>query len=76
MPGLKDLHFYMILAANGRERGQPIALFADIFKAQQEYAKINPGCYLALSGNYTAFLVAYKVGADGELHELHELGRK
>ena len=66
---------YMILSAIGCERGQPIGLYYDIFKAQADFVAITD-IGSTLTGNLTVFLVAYKVQKGGQLIELQELGRK
>jgi len=65
---------YMILGAVDQERGQPIGLYYDIFKAQKDFAAISD--VGAFTGHLTAFLVAYDVQKNGQLMELQELGRK
>lgn len=66
---------YMILRAVGSERGQPIGLYYDIFKANQDFAAIN-NLASAFTGDLTAFLIAYEVQKGGELVEIKELARK
>ena len=66
---------YMILSAVGSERGQPIGLYYDAFKATQDFNAIN-NLASAFSGDLTAFLVAYEVQKGGQLVEVKELGRK
>lgn len=66
---------YMILSAVDQERGQPIGLYYDIFKAQKDFAAISD-MGAAFTGHLTAFLVAYQVQKGGQLVELQELGRK
>jgi hypothetical protein len=69
------MQIYMILSANGMERGPPIGFYTDVFKARADFAAISdsPGRWTA---SLTAFLVAYKVQKGGALIELEELGRK
>ena len=66
---------YIILSAVGNERGQPIGLYYDPFKARQDFAAISD-LQAAFTGNATAFLVAYEVTSTGVLLEVAELGRK
>jgi hypothetical protein len=66
---------YMILSAVGSERGQPIGFYYDPFKARADFAAIND-VGSALTGNRTAFLVAYEVKKSGQLVEVAELGSK
>ena len=47
----------------------------DPFKARAAFAAISD-ISSAFTGSYTAFLVAYEIGAEGELTEVEELGRK
>lgn len=72
---MKATQLYMILGAVGLERGAPIGLYFDPFKAREAFAAITD-LTGAFTGSYTAFLVAYEVGADGQLTEVEELGRK
>jgi hypothetical protein len=72
---MKPTQLYMILGAVGTERGAPFALFFDPFAARAAFAAITD-LTGAFTGSYTAFLVAYEVGADGQLAEVEELGRK
>lgn len=66
---------YMILSAVGSERGQPIGLYYDVFKATADFNAIN-STGGAFTGNLTVFLIAYQVQKGGQLTELQELGRK
>ena len=66
---------YMILSAVGSERGQPIGFYYDPFKARADFAAIND-MGSALTGNRTAFLVAYEVKKRGQLVEVAEIGSK
>jgi len=66
---------YMILSAVGSERGQPIGFYKDPFKARADFGAIND-MLSALTGNLTAFLIAYEVQKGGQLVEVAELGRK
>jgi hypothetical protein len=66
---------YIILSAVGDERGQPIGLYYDVFKAQKDFAAIN-NMGSAILGGLTAFLIAYQVQKGGQLVELQEMGRK
>ena len=47
---------YMILSAIGCERGQPIGLYYDIFKAQADFAAITDigGAQIKLKGHQAA----------------------
>lgn len=69
------IQVYMILSAVGTERGAPTHVFYDPFKARAHFATIDD-IVSAFTGSYTAFLVAYEIGADGTLTELQEIGRK
>lgn len=66
---------YMILAAVGRKRGQPCAVFFDPFAARRAFDAIDD-MSSHFTGNHVAFLVAYELGKDGQLIELEEIGRK
>lgn len=66
---------YMILSAVGSERGQPVGLYYDPFKARADFAAIND-MGSALTGNKTAFLVAYELQKSGQLAEVAELASK
>jgi len=72
---MKNVQVYMILGAVGKERGAPTGLYFDPFKARAAFAAISD-ISSAFTGSYTAFLVAYEIGAEGELTEVEELGRK
>jgi len=65
----------MILRANKMERGEPMGVYTDPFKARNDFAAINE-MINAFTGNRTAFLVAYDVSPSGSLHEVAELGCK
>jgi len=65
----------MILSAIGSERGQPVGFYYDPFKARADFAAIND-MGSALTGNKTAFLVAYEIRKSGQLVEVSELGSK
>ena len=65
---------YMILSSVGAERGAPIGLYFDPFKATDDFNAIN-NMSTYWSGDPTAFLVAYELSAEG-LVEIAELGRK
>ena len=65
----------MILRANQTERGEPLGIYTDPFKAQADFASIDATINL-FTGNQTAFLVAYDLHPGGGLHEVAELGRK
>ena len=66
---------YMILSAVGTGRGQPVGFYYDPFKARADFAAIND-VGSALTGNKTAFLVAYEVQKSGQLVEVAEIGSK
>jgi hypothetical protein len=69
------IQLYMILGAVGYERGPPISLFFDPFKARAAFATYSDMA-AAFGAGYTAFLVAYESYPDGTLVELEEIGRK
>lgn len=71
----KSAQIFMILSAIGGERGQPVALYTDPFKAKAEFEAIN-NMGNAMMGNLTAFLVAYMQPANGPLIEIEEIGRR
>lgn len=72
---MKSIQIYMLLSAVGMERGAPFALFYDPFAARAAFAGISD-IASAFTGSYTAFLVAYEIGENGQLVEVEELGRK
>jgi hypothetical protein len=76
MKTTKPIPVYMILSAVGTERGSPIYTFFDPFLARSTFDSIDVGMAIAFTGNYSAFLVAYEIGAGGVLIETAELGRK
>lgn len=69
------IQMYMLLSAVGEERGQPIGLFFDPFRAKAAFAQFND-LYHAFGQGRTVFLVAYQAMPDGTLIELEEIGRK
>ena len=73
MPG--PIQMYMLLSAVGDERGQPIALFFDPFRARAAFDQYNDLAH-AFGAGRTVFLVAYQAMPDGSLIELEEIGRK
>ena len=66
---------YMILGANGSEKGAPIGFYTSLIKAQYIFNAISD-IGSAFTGNLTAFLVVYELFEDGTLLETNELGRK
>jgi len=69
------MQIYMILRANGMERGEPIGYYTDVFKARADFATISD-VGSRWTASLTAFLVAYKVQKGRAIIELQELGRK
>jgi len=62
---------YMILGANGSEKGAPIGFYTSLIEATSIFDKIN-----SVSGALTAFLVMYELFDDGVLLEIDEMRRK
>ena len=69
------MQIYMILSANGMERGPPVGFYTDVFKARADFEAISDHAS-RFTPTFTAFLVSYKVQRGGALVELAELGRK
>ena len=65
----------MILGGVGGQRGAPVAVFWDPWKAQQQFDAIQTPTYM-ITGDRSFWLVAYEAHADGTLNELLEMGVK